>query len=608
MAKKPNLTIEEDLVNLIQKIPNVTDKKGNVKYTHGTKFFKALEDSMGKKSTPSLIAISSKTNKVLTLEEVEELEKEVVRAGKVSAEEYILVEVERAMPVLAQGITDEKQRQLIEQDLKSKSRAWTNWSAMSTRVSGRAGKSLYSTNIKDIANDYIINLGFNTRLKLSEEAAKTIIINHQKNLGPRTGGAGSTQRFAIVFGRKVKYLYVKKVSAPPAREENGNIISGKNYDPETWDFSKFDLIGPFDNYILKKYAESKDIAHFLYADETINLLGVLEWLKKARKIIVENKGDTTKIDQLLQIADQSISGAVAATSILGGNLPNRPSIPAPLLQSLNSGVKVLANGDVVIPVITEDKVTFNPTTSSITIVANTWAANLITRNDSKFLGTLSSSLFNQGGQRALEESERAPLLKALAQLKTSNSMISTLLTNSLGQIFNNKKLLRAAKQHAPKNKSGKKWNSVIGKVGNKINTTVPKFRVSKLRKAMPELEAVPNVGIPYKGVVSITESSVTNLELLAIINANLRQEVIAQMKYPALVNRTGRFAGSVRAIDIVNSQINATFMKSPYSVFMQQGGKTPWNTTDRDPVKIINEAISSISSKYNLGISKVHVR
>jgi hypothetical protein len=68
------------------------------------------------------------------------------------------------------------------------------------------------------------------------------------------------------------------------------------------------------------------------------------------------------------------------------------------------------------------------------------------------------------------------------------------------------------------------------------------------------------------------------------------------MTYPRLQNRTGRFADSVRVIAETKGVISYTYMKSPYQVFEQGSGRTPWASADRDPRRLIDESIRSIAA------------
>jgi hypothetical protein len=75
------------------------------------------------------------------------------------------------------------------------------------------------------------------------------------------------------------------------------------------------------------------------------------------------------------------------------------------------------------------------------------------------------------------------------------------------------------------------------------------------------------------------------------------------MGEPALVNRTGRFASSVRAVDMVQTpqgfpSIGYTYMKNPYQTFEQGYAQ---GSTDADPRKLIDKSIREIAVQFAIG-------
>lgn len=104
---------------------------------------------------------------------------------------------------------------------------------------------------------------------------------------------------------------------------------------------------------------------------------------------------------------------------------------------------------------------------------------------------------------------------------------------------------------------------------------------------------------------SVSRNSIASqpLQLLGIINQQLPQVVAQNMREPTLVNRTGRFASSVRATDVVQTpqgfpSIGYTYMKSPYQTFemgYDQG------SSDIDPRKLIDKSIREIAMEFAIG-------
>lgn len=96
------------------------------------------------------------------------------------------------------------------------------------------------------------------------------------------------------------------------------------------------------------------------------------------------------------------------------------------------------------------------------------------------------------------------------------------------------------------------------------------------------------------------------LALQSILQAQIQDKVRTNMRTPGLVNRTGRFASSVRVTDIGVTpkgfpSIGYTYDKKPYQVFELGAGKTPWATEDRDPRKLIDRSIRDIAREFLIG-------
>ena len=91
--------------------------------------------------------------------------------------------------------------------------------------------------------------------------------------------------------------------------------------------------------------------------------------------------------------------------------------------------------------------------------------------------------------------------------------------------------------------------------------------------------------------------------LMAYINSRLPTAIVNNMGEPALTNRTGRFAASVRVVDILQTakgfpSIGYTYLRSPYQTF-EQGGKR--GTPDLDPRKLIDRTIREIAAEQAMG-------
>jgi len=93
------------------------------------------------------------------------------------------------------------------------------------------------------------------------------------------------------------------------------------------------------------------------------------------------------------------------------------------------------------------------------------------------------------------------------------------------------------------------------------------------------------------------------LQMMVMINKELPQTVKANMDIPALENRTGRFAESVRVVDAVSTRqgfpsFGYTYQKNPYQTFepgFAQG------SPERDPRALISRSIREIAAELAIG-------
>ena len=127
----------------------------------------------------------------------------------------------------------------------------------------------------------------------------------------------------------------------------------------------------------------------------------------------------------------------------------------------------------------------------------------------------------------------------------------------------------------------------------KVTAKSDKSKVPKRRKKVKKAPTA-KVEIHYK---KSSEQSIISLKkLIPQLNAGLADTVARNMHEPALVNRTGRFASSVKIVDITRTpkgypSISYTYQQDPYKLFEHPGGDPRRATEDRDPRSIINQSI-----------------
>ena len=95
------------------------------------------------------------------------------------------------------------------------------------------------------------------------------------------------------------------------------------------------------------------------------------------------------------------------------------------------------------------------------------------------------------------------------------------------------------------------------------------------------------------------------LQLIGLINQELPNTVKKNMKEPALVNRSGRFAESVRLTEVIQPpqgfpSFGYTYQRNPYQVF-EEGSSGNWSNGQRDPRVLIDKSIREIAAQFALG-------
>ncbi len=108
-------------------------------------------------------------------------------------------------------------------------------------------------------------------------------------------------------------------------------------------------------------------------------------------------------------------------------------------------------------------------------------------------------------------------------------------------------------------------------------------------------KAVKRAKITARPSISNTGSP---LQVLAIFNAKLEQKIIDNMGGAALHNRTGRFAESVKVLNIMpvkgtHGTIQYNYMRDPYGVFERDGA--------RDPRLLIDKTLREQAAEMALG-------
>lgn len=134
-----------------------------------------------------------------------------------------------------------------------------------------------------------------------------------------------------------------------------------------------------------------------------------------------------------------------------------------------------------------------------------------------------------------------------------------------------------------------------GKVTKKNKPSIKPVRVPKM--AASGAKALSKARAPKSGF------TFDQMGILAKLNARLPRAIIDNMGDPALNNRTGRFAASVRILNIIQTpkgfpSIGYTYLKNPYQTFemgYEQG------EPEKDPRKLIDKTIRELAVEHAIG-------
>lgn len=155
------------------------------------------------------------------------------------------------------------------------------------------------------------------------------------------------------------------------------------------------------------------------------------------------------------------------------------------------------------------------------------------------------------------------------------------------------------------------FNSLTSKVAG-VEVTGPKGRskYSNSHKASEKIVTKTSVKrSKFKtGQVQRQSNKVSSkpsqVNIVALLNAKLPQEIRSRMTHPRLVNRTGRFSESVQVLSADTTTKGGTsfaytYQKDPYQLF--ERGRSRLATPDREPRDIIDASIRSIAQEMMLG-------
>ena len=104
----------------------------------------------------------------------------------------------------------------------------------------------------------------------------------------------------------------------------------------------------------------------------------------------------------------------------------------------------------------------------------------------------------------------------------------------------------------------------------------------------------------------VSEAKRSMFSIIAMINQQLPRVIERNMREPALQNRTGTFANSVKIVEASTTtqgfpSLGYTYQRNPYEVFEVGRGRAPWATPERDPRRLIDASIREVAAQMALG-------
>ncbi len=219
-----------------------------------------------------------------------------------------------------------------------------------------------------------------------------------------------------------------------------------------------------------------------------------------------------------------------------------------------------------------------------------------------FLGSQILNVAQSASEQKLKKELQTALTKAierlkkdeLLELKGSASIADVKKQKVVKSIVEPFKKIKGVKvtSDTAKKKLGKTKSSAKLEVGPKVKkggAVKPKLRKKKIRGAR----------------LQKTATGFEPLQLLGILNQRVPETVRRNMQEPALVNRTGTFADSVKVTEIQRTpqgfpSIGYTYKRNPYDIF-EVGSGNPRATPERDPRILIDKSIREIAAQFAIG-------
>lgn len=219
-----------------------------------------------------------------------------------------------------------------------------------------------------------------------------------------------------------------------------------------------------------------------------------------------------------------------------------------------------------------------------------------------FLGSQILNVAQSASEQKLKKNLQDALTKAINRLK-NDELLKLEGSASIADV-KKQKVIKSIVQPFEKVKGVKVTSSTLKK---KVGQTKSKASLDVTGKALKGKSVSGKLRKKRMkgGRMPKTATGFEPLNLLGVLNQRLPEVVRKNMVEPRLVNRSGRFASSVKVTDISKTpqgfpSIGYTYQRNPYEVF-EDGSNGNWANGDRDPRDLIDKSIREIAASFAIG-------
>lgn len=218
-----------------------------------------------------------------------------------------------------------------------------------------------------------------------------------------------------------------------------------------------------------------------------------------------------------------------------------------------------------------------------------------------FIGSASKNKRQSRKEKEIIEKAKGSLGKAIGTNLATGDKITSWSGSDDRITIEKKKIVKTFHSSLKvKNKSSINTDLNLSKTVSKKKTIKKKVKNKPIKKK-PITVLTKEKSIPTKS--RHRNSAESYISLQALLNSKITKQVTQNMNEPALINRTGRFARSVRITEITPTpqgfpSIGYTYQKDPYQVFE---ATAPWANGKRDPRQLIDKSIRELAADLIVG-------